>query len=122
MKFALDSIANLYLNIVTLESRGNRNQDFHELSIESLREVLSAAYYAGYSAAVRAQRGAESEVLPTEVHTVLAERWLHTGAAEPADGPDAETFVTAPIPEIALLRNPWREDEAADLLIPLALI
>ena len=123
MKDTLDTIANVYLNIVTLEARGHRDQDFHELSVEALREVLSAAYYAGYSAAVRVQRGAESEALPCETHTAFnGETWLHTGEARAEDGADAETVVTAPLPEIALLRNPWREDEARDLLLPLALI
>ncbi len=116
MKFALKSIVNLYLNIVTLESRGNPNQDFHELGVDSLRDVLSAAYYAGYAAAFRVRRGSATEELPTELHTVRGDEWLHAGIATAADGPDAETVTTAPIPEIALLRHPWREDVATDLL------
>ena len=43
----LTRIAQTTLHIETLESRGSDRLDFHDVSVESLREALEAAYNAG---------------------------------------------------------------------------
>ena len=43
----LTSIAQTKLHIETLEVRGSDRLDFHDVSAESLREALEAAYNAG---------------------------------------------------------------------------
>jgi hypothetical protein len=47
----LSAIAAKELNIPTLETRGRDSLDFHEVSVWSLAEALSAAYKAGHLAA-----------------------------------------------------------------------
>ena len=43
----LARIAQTKLRIETLETRGSDRLDFHDVSVESLREALEAAYNAG---------------------------------------------------------------------------
>ena len=43
----LTRIAHTVLRIETLESQGSDRLDFHDVSVESLREALEAAYNAG---------------------------------------------------------------------------
>jgi hypothetical protein len=121
MKTTLATLAQQYLDIATLESQQRDARDFHSIGVESLREALMATYYAGYAAGLRASHGNVADGLPTEVHTVRQGRWLHEGPSEAKDGEDAQTLVTLPIPETALLANRWREREACTTLIPTAI-
>ena len=43
----LTKIAQTNLHVQTLEVRGSDRLDFHDVSVESLREALEAAYNAG---------------------------------------------------------------------------
>ena len=43
----LTRIAQTTLHIDTLESRGSDRLDFHDVSVQSMREALEAAYNAG---------------------------------------------------------------------------
>lgn len=118
----LTTIAQQHLRITTLDMRGNDSLDFHSLCASNLDAALTAAYLAGYAAAVRAASGSVADALPTERHTMLGSVWLGEGEAKDwSIDPRAETIVTAPIPEVALTAHRWEEARACDLLIPTAI-
>lgn len=56
----LTRIAQTKLHIETLEVRGSDRLDFHDVSVESLREALEAAYNAGIERGRKATPAGES--------------------------------------------------------------
>lgn len=46
----IENLAKEYLNIETLETKGSDYEDFHEVSVWSLKAALEAAYEAGKNA------------------------------------------------------------------------
>lgn len=118
----LTTIAQQHLHVPTLDMRGSDSLDFHSVCAGNIDAALTAAYLAGYAAAVRAAGGSVADALPTERHTMLGSVWLGEGEAEDwSIDPRAETIVTAPIPEVALTAHRWQEARACDLLIPTAI-
>ena len=116
------TIAQQHLGVETLKARGSDSLDFHSVGVTEIQAALTAAYLAGYAAAMRAAGGSAADVLPTERHTMLGSIWLGEGDAEDwSTDPRAETIVTAPIPEVALTAHRWLEARACDLLIPTAI-
>ncbi|UJB19266.1 MULTISPECIES: DUF6900 domain-containing protein [Lysobacter] len=116
------TIAQQHLGVDTLKAQGSDSLDFHSVGVWGIQAALTAAYLAGYAAAMRATDGSAADVLPTERHTMLGSVWLGEGeAAEWSSDPRAETVVTAPIPEVALTANRWAEAKACDVLIPTAI-
>lgn len=121
-KKTLTTIAQQHLDVTTLETRGNDSLDFHSVSVWVIDAALTAAYLAGYAAAVRAANGSHADALTSERHTMLGSIWLGEGeAAEWSLDQRAETVVTLPIPEIELLAYHWTERKACDVLIPTAI-
>ena len=121
-KKTLTTIAQQHLDVATLETRGNDSLDFHSVSAWGVNSALTAAYLAGYAAALRAANGNHTDALTTERHTMLGGIWLGEGdASEWSLDQRAETVVTLPIPEIELLAYHWTERKACDLLIPTAI-
>lgn len=121
MKEIIATIAQQHLCIDELEMQYDDKRDFHWVIVAGVSDALTAAYYAGYAASLRASKGSGGDTLATEVHTVREGRWLHEGLSEAEDGQGAQTVVTLPIPETALLANRWREREACTSLIPTAI-
>ncbi len=118
----LTTIAQQHLDLPTIDMQGNDILDFHRVCASSVDSALTAAYLAGYAAAVRAAGGNQADALPTERHTMLGNTWLGEGdAADWSSDPRAETVITAPIPEVALTAHRWEEARACDLLIPTAI-
>lgn len=122
MQSTIDTIAKLYVRVETLKPRNRDSLDFHSIFVGELNDALTAAYLAGYASAARAAAGNREDSLPTEVHAIRGKIWLHEGPAEPEDGKHAETVITVPVPEVALLRNRWREETACNTLIPQAIL
>ncbi|WP_223618986.1 hypothetical protein [Lysobacter sp. ESA13C] len=121
-KRTITTIAQQHLDITPLETRGSDSLDFHSVSVWGIDAALTAAYFAGYAAAVRAANGSQADALTTERHTMLGGVWLGEGeAVEWSLDQRAETVVTLPIPEIKLLAYHWTERKACDVLIPTAI-
>ena len=57
MDQALERIAIEELEITTLESRHNDDEDFHTLAVWEITTILERAYQAGFEAASQARRG-----------------------------------------------------------------
>ena len=53
----LEQIAIEELEITTLESRHNDEEDFHTLAVWEIETVMERAYQAGFEAASQARRG-----------------------------------------------------------------
>ncbi|WP_148650610.1 DUF6900 domain-containing protein [Lysobacter capsici] len=118
----LTTIAQQHLDVSTLDANDSDSVGFHSVSTSSLDSALTAAYLAGYAAAMRAAGGSQADALPTERHVMVGSTWLGEGdAADWSDDPRAETIVTAPIPEVALTAYRWLEQKACDVLIPTAI-
>ncbi|ALN83050.1 DUF6900 domain-containing protein [Lysobacter antibioticus] len=121
-KKTLTTIAQQHLDVAILETRGSDSLDFHSVSVWGIDAALTAAYLAGYAAAVRAANGSHVDALTPERHTMLGGVWLGEGeASEWSLDQRAETVVTLPIPEIEPLAYHWTERKACDLLIPTAI-
>ena len=54
----LEQIAIEELEITTLESRHNDEEDFHTLAVWEIETIMERAYQAGFEAASQARRGA----------------------------------------------------------------
>ena len=70
----LTRIAQTKLRIETLEARGSDRLDFHDLSVESLRDALEAAYNAGIEQgrkATPAEKSTDSSSTSQTEHKVL---------------------------------------------------
>lgn len=116
------TIAQQHLGVDTLRAHGSDSLDFHSVGVWGIQAALTAAYLAGYAAAMRATGGSAADVLPTERHAMLGSVWLGEGeAGDWSSDPRAETIVTAPIPEITLTAYRWQEARACDVLIPTAI-
>ncbi|WP_408952078.1 DUF6900 domain-containing protein [Lysobacter sp. Hz 25] len=121
-KKTLTTIAQQHLDVATLATRGNDSLDFHSVPAWGIDAALTAAYFAGYAAAVRAANGSSADALTTERHTMLCGIWLGEGeATDWSLDQRAETVVTLPIPEVELLAYHWTERKACDVLIPTAI-
>lgn len=121
-KATLNTIAQQHLFIETLAESGINDLDFHSVSVGCVEDALTAAYLAGYAAALRAQAGNEADRLPTQRHTMRGDVWLGEGeASDWTDEPSARTVTTLPIPELELLGNRWQEHNACMVLIPTAI-
>lgn len=57
MDQTLERIARKELEITTLESRHNDEEDFHTLAVWEIETVMERAYQAGFEAASQARRG-----------------------------------------------------------------
>ena len=57
MDQTLERIAREELEITTLESRHNDEEDFHTLAVWEIATVMERAYQAGFEAASQARRG-----------------------------------------------------------------
>ncbi len=57
MHTVLERIAQEELEITTLESRHNDDEDFHTLAVWEIETVMERAYQAGFEAASQARRG-----------------------------------------------------------------
>ncbi len=57
MDQTLERIAREELEITTLESRHNDEEDFHTLAVWEIETVMERAYQAGFEAASQARRG-----------------------------------------------------------------
>lgn len=118
----LTTIAQQHLDVSTLDANRSDAVGFYSVSTSSIDSALTAAYLAGYAAAMRAAGGSQADTLPTERHVMVGSTWLGEGdAADWSDDPRAETIVTAPIPEVALTAYRWLEQRACDVLIPTAI-
>lgn len=118
----LITIAQQHLDVSSLDMQDQDDLDFHAVCASSIDAALTAAYLAGYAAALRAAGGSTVDALPTERHTMLGSKWLGKGeAVNWSSDPRAETVVTAPIPEVALTARRWEKARARDLLIPTAI-
>ena len=53
----LEQIAIEELEITTLESRHNDEEDFHTLAVWEIETIMERAYQAGFEAASQARRG-----------------------------------------------------------------
>lgn len=118
----LITIAQQHLDVSTLDASHSDSVGFHSVSTSSIDSALTAAYLAGYAAAMRAASGSEADALPTQRHTMVGNTWLGEGdATDWSDDPRAETIVTLPIPEVALTAYRWLEQKACEVLIPTAI-
>ena len=121
-KATLTTIAQQHLFIETLAERGTDELDFHSVNVGSVEDALTAAYLAGYAAALRAAAGSKADRLPTQRHTMRGDVWLGEGeASDWTDESGASTVTTLPIPELELLGNRWQERKACNELIPTAI-
>jgi hypothetical protein len=57
MDQALERIAIEELEITTLDSRHNDDEDFHTLAVWEIATIMERAYQAGFEAASQARRG-----------------------------------------------------------------
>ncbi len=57
MEQTLERIAREELEITTLESRHNDQEDFHTLAVWEIETIMERAYQAGFEAASKARRG-----------------------------------------------------------------
>ncbi len=57
MDQAIERIAREELEITTLESRHNDQEDFHTLAVWEIETVMERAYQAGFDAASQARKG-----------------------------------------------------------------
>ena len=57
MDHTLERIAREELEITTLESRQNGEEDFHTLAVWEIETVMERAYQAGFEAASQARKG-----------------------------------------------------------------
>ncbi|MEI2453122.1 DUF6900 domain-containing protein [Lysobacter firmicutimachus] len=113
----LSEIAQQHLNLATLMDGPDR----HEVSADSVKAALNAAYLAGYAAAMRAAAG-RGKPLPTEPHTMLGNEWVGQGYAdELLDDPNAITVVTLAIPEALLVEDRSKAKRAIEVLVPTAI-
>ncbi|WP_157476476.1 hypothetical protein [Lysobacter sp. Root690] len=118
----LTTIAQQYLDVSTLDAKDSDSAGLHSVSTSSLDSALTAAYLAGYAAAIRAAGGYQADALPTERRTMVGNTWLREGdATDWSDDPRAEAIVTLPIPEVALTAYRWLEHKACEVLIPTAI-
>jgi hypothetical protein len=58
MHTILERIAQEELEITTIESRHNDEEDFHTLAVWEIATIMERAYQAGFEAASQARRGA----------------------------------------------------------------
>ena len=74
MRQTLTDIALRQLEIPTLETRGRDRLDFHEVSVSSLAEALTAAYEAGQNSAKLAHKLAQLHAITTnkQLKTLIA--------------------------------------------------
>ncbi|MFW5841557.1 MAG: DUF6900 domain-containing protein [Planctomycetota bacterium] len=57
MHTTLERIAQEELEITTLESRHNDQEDFHDLAVWEIETIMERAYEAGFQAASQARKG-----------------------------------------------------------------
>jgi len=103
MRQTLTDIALRQLEIPTLETRGRDRLDFHEVSVSSLAEALTAAYEAGQNSAKLAQ-----------LHAIMTNKQLKTLIARADDLIAAIEGVTDQFePEVARLTHAVTKAEQA---------
>ena len=120
MEDTLANIASLYAGIRPLQPSNLYHQDNHAIHVDTLKRALTAAYLAGYAAAIRAANGSEKDKLATEIHLMEGDQWIGAGPEDPETWPNAKAVITMPIPEVELLYDPATEGMACMLLIPVA--
>lgn len=119
MQKVIATISTLFLGIRSFRIRGRDHLDFQTAHVGKLGQALTAAYLAGYAAGIRASNGSVQDTLPTEVHQMKDGEWVAAGPLDANSLPNAEEVITAPIPEVELIKvNADMDNFACTVLIP----